>query len=137
MVQYFHIALVAIVSFTASGGYAEQNPGNSLSDQRRIEESWLRLESDRKMYEAAQPKGSADQIRRRDMRLQQQRMRDRRNVLQEKQSARMARHKNRILQNTPGYATDHRRGTQRLKAERRLNQLRLQNRMQRYSWPRD
>ena len=136
-VRYCCTGFVVFLGFFSSSGYTEQNPAASLADQRRIEESWLRLESDRKAYKASQPKSNPDQTRQLDMRLQQQRTRDRQNLSREKQAAGVARQQKRALENTPGYATDHRRGTQRLKADRRHNQLRLQNRMQRYSWPRD
>ena len=126
-----------ILGLTVPSVQAGQNPADSLTDQRRSDGTWLRLEHDRKVYKATQPKGDADKTRERDLRLQQQGARDRQTLSHDKQAARTARKKTGMLQSTPGYAADHRRGAQRLKADRRQNQLRLQNRIQRYSWPRN
>ncbi len=112
--------------------HGSEPSANVATQQREAAANWLRLESDRKTYEATHPAATPRQSRQLDMHLRQQRQRDRQDLVRERQASSLARQQQRLERNTPGMSSPGRKSRNRRLGER----LRLQNRLQRNGWPR-
>jgi hypothetical protein len=130
----FFTALVRLgVILQLAGGFApaDSQVRAQVEPVRRTQENWLKLEADRRAYSAAQPKsqvtGGGGPL---DLRLQQQGLRDRLDLLPEGAAAARAPQLRRLPPDNRAQI----RGADRLRSERLYRSLELNNRIQRRSW---
>lgn len=110
---------------------AQEAPAQELDLRRQAQDTWLRLEGERDAYRATQPARPAQSGRLRELRLQQQGLRDRQRLDNDRRTGTVQRQQRSIPLNS---APSTRGGTA---GARRSNQIQLQNRMQRHSWSND
>ena len=112
--------------------WAQQpQPADRSLEERQATENWLQLESDRRAYRNSRPEGTAQESRILDLQLQQQGLADRQQLLQDQQ----ARDQNRRRQALAATQVTPAPGVERLRIERRQDQMRLRDRIQRQGWP--
>jgi hypothetical protein len=109
----------------------QPQPAERLYQERREAESWLRLESGRAAYREGRPEGAAQEARTLELRLQQQGLADRQQLLQDRQDRDLRRQRERA----PGTGVTPAPGVETLQIERRARQMELRNRTERHSWP--